>query len=155
MLDGFTKCLDIECVKRVSGDVAQNAADAVVLARGAVEDFSAKVKQDLLPHAQAAHNAVNAVTKKVVAGDGSLKEKVTKASDGLMTALNPTKKNCPIGHPWLFTFMLAGAAAVIGFVLWSRTRPVEDPWAEESWEDIDDDDLVVVTDYDGDDQEDE
>lgn len=59
--------------------------------------------------------------------------------------MNP-KKKCPIRHPWLATILLTGAAAVVGFILYSRTRPVEDPWAEESWEDIDDDDLVVVTD---------
>ncbi|EFM47171.1 hypothetical protein HMPREF0580_0268 [Mobiluncus mulieris ATCC 35239] len=143
MLDNFAKCLDMDCVKRVSGDVAQNAAGTVVLARDAVEEFSARMKRDLLPRAQAAQNAVT----KAVTGEGSLKSKVMKASDGVMTALNPPKKKCPIGHPWLLTVVVAGAAAVIGFVLWSRSRPVEDPWAEESWEDIDDDDLVVVTDY--------
>lgn len=133
----------MDCVRRASGDMAQNAAEAVGLARDAVEDFSTKVKRDFLPRAQAAQDAVT----KAVTGEGSLKNRVTKASDGVMSALNPPKKKCPVGHPWLLTFALAGAAAVIGFVLWSRTRPVEDPWAEESWEDIDDDDLVVVTDY--------
>ena len=142
MLDNFTKCLDMDCMKRASGDVAQNAADAMGLARDAVEDFGAKMKDDFLPRAQAAQDAVT----KAVAGEKTLKDKVTKASDGLMSALNPPKKKCPVGHPWLLTFVLAGAAAAVGFVLWSRTRPVEDPWAEESWEDIDDDDLVVVAD---------
>lgn len=149
MWDGLTKCLDLECVRKASGDVAHGAADAVVLARDAVEDFSTKMKRDFLPRAHAAQNAVT----KAVTGKGSLKDKVTKASDGVMTALNPAKKKkCPLGHPWLFAFVLAGVAAVIGFVLWSRSRPVEDPWAEESWEDIDDDDLVVVPDYDDEDE---
>ena len=141
MLDNLSKCLDVNCVKRAGGDMARDAADYANKARDAVEDFGAKVLDDFLPRAQAAGEAVS----KAVAGDGTIAEKVSKASEGVKTAMN-AKKKCPLGHPWLVTILLAGAAAAAGFILYSRSRPVEDPWAEESWEDIDDDDLVVVAD---------
>lgn len=52
-------------------------------------------------------------------------------------------KKCPLPKPWLWTALVA-LVAVAGVVAWRRTRPVEDPWAEESWEDIDDEDLIVI-----------
>lgn len=141
MLDNLSKCIDMDCMKRAGEDMALNAAEVAGKARGAVGDFGAKVKTDLLPRAQAVNEAVS----KAVTGDGTIAEKVSKASEGVKSAMNP-KKKCPIRHPWLTTILLTGVAAVAGFILYSRTRPVEDPWAEESWEDIDDDDLVVVAD---------
>lgn len=142
MLDNLSKCLDVDCVKRAGGDMAQNAVEVAGKARGAVEDFGAKVRSDFLPRAQAAGTAVS----RAVTGDGTIAERVSKASEGVKSAMNTTKKKCPFKHPWLLTILLAGAAVAAGFILYSRSRPVEDPWAEESWEDIDDDDLVVVAD---------
>lgn len=141
MLDNLSKCLDMDCVKRAGGDMAQNAVEAAGKARDAVEDFGTRFKSDFVPRAQAATEAVS----RAVTSDGTISEKVSQASEGVKSAMNTTKKKCPVRHPWLLTIVLAGAAAAAGFILYSRSRPVEDPWAEESWEDIDDDDLVVVT----------
>lgn len=53
-----------------------------------------------------------------------------------------SKSKCPLPFPWLWVFVLvAGAAA--GIVAWRRSQPIEDPWAEESWEDIDEDMVIV------------
>lgn len=140
MRDKFSKCVDVKCLKRAGGDMAQNAQGMAEKAFGAVEGLNARVRDDLLPRAWAAGEAVT----KAVSGDGTIMEKTEQASKGVKAAMK--KKKCPIRHPYLATFLLLGAAAVAGFVLYSRSRPVEDPWAEESWEDIDDDDLVVVAD---------
>lgn len=34
-----------------------------------------------------------------------------------------------------FWVLVTGLLAVAGYVLWQRSQPVEDPWAEEYWED--------------------
>lgn len=141
MLDNLTKCVDVDCVKRFSEDVAKNAADAAERARGAVEDLSSRVKDDYLPRAQVATDAAF----KAVSGEGSVQERLERASKGVKSAME-NKKKCPVKHPWLLSFVLAATAAAVGFVVYTRTRPVEDPWAEESWEDIDDEDLVIVAD---------
>lgn len=33
--------------------------------------------------------------------------------------------------------LLAGAAAGVGYLVWRRSQPIEDPWAEEYWADLD------------------
>lgn len=58
-----------------------------------------------------------------------------------MAEIENTKK-CPVPAPWLWVIVLL-AAAVAGFVAWRRSQPIEDPWAEESWEDIDEDMVIV------------
>ena len=136
MLDNYTKCLDMDCVRKSSEDLADNVSAGAQRAREAVEDF---VREDLLVRAQSASDAVT----KALAPSGVVAQKVTKASEGVKSVM-ATKKNCPIKKPWLATFAAAAGLAVAGYIVWSRTRPVEDPWAEESWEDIDDEDLVVV-----------
>ena len=46
----------------------------------------------------------------------------------------PVKKKHPVLKTlgWL---VLAGAAAGAAYVVWRRSQPVEDPWAEEYWAD--------------------
>lgn len=54
------------------------------------------------------------------------------------SAVTEKKKKCPLPFPWLWV-VAAVVGAVVGFIAWQRTRPVDDPWAEESWEDLDED----------------
>ena len=42
----------------------------------------------------------------------------------------------------LITLLLAGAASAAGYVLWKRSQPVEDPWAEAYWEDFADEAML-------------
>ena len=37
---------------------------------------------------------------------------------------------------------LAATAAGVGYVLWKRSQPIEDPWAEEYWADLETDAFV-------------
>ena len=41
---------------------------------------------------------------------------------------------------------LVGATAGAGYILWKRSQPIEDPWAEEYWADLDTDSFVPETD---------
>jgi len=38
-----------------------------------------------------------------------------------------------------------GAVAGAGYILWKRSQPIEDPWAEEYWADLDTDSFVPDT----------
>ena len=40
---------------------------------------------------------------------------------------------------------LVGAVAGAGYILWKRSQPIEDPWAEEYWADLDTDSFVPNT----------
>lgn len=40
---------------------------------------------------------------------------------------------------------LVGAVAGAGYILWKRSQPIEDPWAEEYWADLDTDSFVPET----------
>ena len=40
---------------------------------------------------------------------------------------------------------LVGAVAGAGYILWKRSQPIEDPWAEEYWADLDTDSFVPDT----------
>lgn len=89
--------------------VAPKVADAVETVREQLQDVSVNAARKT--------QAVSAQTKKKVA-----------------------KHMCnqkPKGHKGLFAVLIALVAAVVGVVLWRRSQPVEDPWAEEYWNDVD------------------
>lgn len=41
----------------------------------------------------------------------------------------------------LIFLVVSAIGAAVGYALWKRSQPLEDPWAEEYWEDIDFEDL--------------
>lgn len=71
---------------------------------------------------------------------GTVAEQVGKAYDDARTRVaEVTRQAAPVKRHralkclgWL---TLAGAAAGAAYVVWRRSQPVEDPWAEEYWAD--------------------
>ncbi|WP_194948912.1 hypothetical protein [Actinomyces trachealis] len=114
--------------------VARNAQ-----ARTAVlEEARTKVVEDYVPRVQRASAAVRTASDK---SEGvPLMERAqiisTAAKQAALQEV-PVKKK----HPVLKTFgwiTLAGVAAAAAYVIWQRSQPVEDPWAEEYWADSED-----------------
>lgn len=89
------------------------------------------IVDDYLPRIQAAmHDAAAAAE-----GKGSLDKKAKKAGKAAKKALTTSqKKKGGVGRTlgWILVGTLAAGA---GYLLWRRTQPIEDPWAEEYWND--------------------
>ena len=78
---------------------------------------------------------------------GSLSERARRASEASAVALTtPTRKRrkCRALRAFGLT-ALVGAVAGAGYILWKRSQPIEDPWAEEYWADLDTDSFVPDT----------
>lgn len=102
-------------------DTDQLRADAATLAGTVAEqvgkaydDARTRVVEDYLPRAQ---RAAEAAREAAVAAP----------------APKPVKRHR--GLKCLGWLALAGAAAGAAYVVWRRSQPVEDPWAEEYWAD--------------------
>ncbi|WP_413451685.1 hypothetical protein AA0Y32_14855 [Georgenia phoenicis] len=99
-------------------------------ARPVVDSTRDKIVEDYLPRVQKAmHDAAEAAS-----GKGTVAEKATKASKAAQKAITtkPKKKRGGKKVGWI---LVGTAAAGTGYLLWRRTQPVDDPWAEEYWED--------------------
>ena len=106
-----------------------------------------RVVEDYAPAAQRAAVAAQAAAG---ADGGTLTERAQRiAAAAKNAALEipevPVKKKHPVLKTlgWL---TLAGAAAGAVYVVWRRSQPVEDPWAEEYWADSDEGEAVTVGD---------
>ena len=79
---------------------------------------------------------------------GSLSDRARRATEASAAALaTPTRKRrrCRVLRALGLT-ALVGAVAGAGYILWKRSQPIEDPWAEEYWADLDTDSFVPETD---------
>ncbi|MEE6287046.1 hypothetical protein V2J52_05185 [Georgenia sp. MJ173] len=99
-------------------------------ARPAVDTARDKLVEDYIPRLQQAmHDAAAAA-----AGEDNIKDRAGKAGKAAKKALTkPTKSHR--GAKTVGWILVGTAAAGTGYLLWRRTQPVEDPWAEEYWED--------------------
>lgn len=90
-------------------------------------------EKDLLPRFQAAIDAAKTEAGK----DGDLKTKALAVSSATSKALQtpPKTKTKKAGRFLGWTAVLASTAG-IGYLIWKRSQPVEDPWAEAYWENI-------------------
>lgn len=116
-----------ETVKATAPKV-EHATESI---RPAVDNAYERIVDDYLPRVQKAmHDAADAA-----AGAEGLSGKAGKAGRAARKALaEPPKK----GHGLAKTFgwvLVGTAAAGTGYLLWRRSQPVDDPWAEEYWED--------------------
>lgn len=99
-------------------------------ARPAVDTARDKLVDDYLPRVQKAmHDAAEAAAK-----ESGTKGKAVKAGKAAQKALTtkPKKRGAGKALGWV---LVGTAAAGTGYLLWRRTQPVDDPWAEEYWED--------------------
>lgn len=91
-------------------------------------------EKDLLPRLQAAVEAAKSEAGK----DTDLRTKITNLSSETSKALTTAPKQTKtkkFGKFVGWTTVLASAAG-IGYLIWKRSQPVEDPWAEAYWENI-------------------
>lgn len=121
-------------VSKACEDVSRAAKDAQVRLEPVVEEARLRVVEDYVPRAQRAAVAAQAAAQ----GDGNLTERAQRAAVAAKSAALevPVKKQKK--HRVLKTLgwlALAGATASAAYVMWRRSQPVEDPWAEEYWAD--------------------
>ena len=115
-------------------DRAQAVADR---AQPFLSDIHGHVVDDYLPRLN------RAVTESAAAlsGEGDLGERARAARSASAKALTTParkKKCCKKGRllrALCFTALTAAAAGA-GYVLWKRSQPIEDPWAEDYWADL-------------------
>lgn len=111
---------------------AQEAAENV---KPAIQEMHDRVVDDYLPRInRAATEAAVAVTS-----EGDLKDRARHALDVSSAALTTPTVQVHKPRRFLralgFTALGAGIAGA-GYILWKRSQPIEDPWAEEYWADI-------------------
>src|SRR5690625_2240066 len=115
---------------------APRIADAAEKSRSAVDTAHEKLVDDVIP---------TVVTKMEEAASGA-KEGATKVADKASknadkalkkaekAAEKQAKKKVGFGRK-LGWVLIGGAVAGAGVLLWRRTQPTDDPWAEEYWDD--------------------
>lgn len=91
-----------------------------------VEEISRKVSEEFIPKVNDAAQVVREQFADVAAESTVKLQKM-----GVIAAPKPKKS-----RKGLVALLVAATIAVVGVVLWRRAQPVEDPWAEEYWEDI-------------------
>lgn len=127
-------------VNRARADLTRAAKDAQGRLEPVVEEARVRVVGDYIPRAQRAALAAQAAAQ----GEGTLSERAQRVAVAAKNAALevPVKQK---KHPVLKTLgwlALAGAVAGAAYVVWRRSQPVEDPWAEEYWADSDEEEAV-------------
>ena len=120
----------------------ENAA-ARAQAGPAIENAREHLVDDYLPRASLAVNQAGAALQ----ARGSLSDRARRASEASAIALatpTPKRRKCRVLRAFGLT-ALVGAVAGAGYILWKRSQPIEDPWAEEYWADLDTDSFVPDT----------
>ena len=123
---------------------APRAQAAAASAGPAIENARGHLVDDYLPRASLAVNQAGAA----LSARGSLSDRARRATEASAAALaTPTRKRrrCRVLRALGLT-ALVGAVAGAGYILWKRSQPIEDPWAEEYWADLDTDSFVPETD---------
>jgi hypothetical protein len=119
---------------KVAAPKVESAASA---AKPAVEGAHDKIVEEYLPKLVA---AVNAAAAAAASAADKVEERVDKRLDAIAGAAHRvTAPPVKVTHPVRNTvgWVLVGAAvAGGGYLLWKRTKPIDDPWAEEYWDDV-------------------
>ena len=104
------------------------AAQAV---KPAVASAQEKLVADILPRLVAAADAAADAAAEAAA---KAEARVDNRIDEIVQAATAAEPKSSRGKK--FRWVLVGAAvAGTGYLLWKRTKPIEDPWAEEYWDD--------------------
>lgn len=124
-------CCPYKLLKRAR-TLADQGKDIVL--EGA-QDLQEKVSSDLVPGVEhAVDNMRDQFHEVKKHSEKSLKEaakQVKKQSTEKFGKPAPKR-----GRKTLLFLVLAAAAACAGYLLYRRSQPVDDPWAEEYWEDV-------------------
>ncbi|WP_040313038.1 hypothetical protein [Gleimia coleocanis] len=116
---------------------APKIEEAAIKVRPYLDNVHDKVVEDYLPRIEEAAREA----QRALAEEGSLTERVSKATEvatETLTTAVPKKRRFRAGRVALWT--LGGAAvAGAGYLAWRRSQPIDDPWAEEYWADLDTD----------------
>ncbi|MGC5614642.1 hypothetical protein [Georgenia sp. Z1491] len=123
-------------VQKALDDARTTAGPSLEQARSKAESGYAtardKVKDDYVPRVQKAmHDAAEAARS-----DAPLTDRAKDATKAARTSLTekPAKKKGGAGKA-LGWVLVGTAVAGAGYLVWRRTQPVDDPWAEEYWDD--------------------
>lgn len=109
------------------------AEEAVTFASEAKDKAVDKAKNDYLPKAKrVAHAAVDAARE----SDGSVKERAKAVSEAAASAVKEPKAKKKCCRRFFKTLVVLGGAVGATYLVWKRSQPVEDPWAESYWEDV-------------------
>ncbi|WP_067779747.1 hypothetical protein [Actinomyces vulturis] len=121
-------------VSKAWDEAVRVAGDAQDKARPMVDDARVRLIEDYVPRAR---NAA-ILAQEAASVDGTLAERAQRAALAAKeAAVTPVEVKVKKSHKVLKTFgwlTVAAAAAGAGYILWRRSQPVEDPWAEEYWE---------------------
>lgn len=82
--------------------------------------------------------ALEDAAKAAKGGADDVQSRVHSAVDKAEKALKAQEKAAKGGSKWGKTLgwvLVGGAVAGVGVLIWRRTQPVDDPWAEEYWDD--------------------
>ncbi|MDD9207209.1 hypothetical protein PU560_12140 [Georgenia sp. 10Sc9-8] len=99
--------------------------------RPAVDNARDRIVDDYLPRvSRAMHDAAEAAAK-----DGTVRGKASRAGRAAQKAMMEQPKKQHTGLKTVGWVLVGTAAAGTGYLLWRRSQPVDDPWAEEYWDD--------------------
>lgn len=100
-------------------------------ARPAVDQARDKLVDDYIPRLQKAmHDAAEAAES-----GGTVTEKATKAGAAAKKAVTTKPRKRRRGAKTVGWVLVGTVAAGTGYLLWRRSQPIDDPWAEEYWDD--------------------
>lgn len=122
----------VEEARQQAEAAAEKLKPALHDAREKALEIKEKVVKDYEPLAEAAE-AANAAILEV---EASVADTIQAAGEAVLAASKPKKHRC---RTFLKIVALIAALGGIAYVLWNRSRPTEDPWAEAYWEDHDSD----------------
>ena len=135
----------IEKATPVITDIADRAQEAAAAALPYIDTAHDKVVDDYLPRINKAVSEAGAAAT----SDADLAERaraVREASaKALATPTAPVAKKHRTAKVLGWT-ALGVSAAGVGYLLWKRSQPIEDPWAEEYWADLEADENADVPD---------
>lgn len=115
--------------------------DAAARAGVYLDNVYDKVVEDYLPRI----NKAVADAAQAAQSDEELSTRLRAAADASTRALAAPAAKAPRRHRARTTFVwtaLSLALVGAGYLLWKRSQPVEDPWAEEYWSDLDKDETA-------------
>ena len=111
-------------------------ADAVENVRPKLNEAQDKVVNDYVPRIQQAMKDA----AKAASAEGTVTQKAQRAGEAAQEAFTAAPKKSHKGLKALGWVVAGSVAAGAGYILWRRSQPVEDPWAEEYWQNVADSD---------------